>query len=142
MIGDRTAMVGAVDRAHRAYESTRGRGPAYLAHFSRAQLDGLTGLAFMRIGDHGEAATYLQSVAGGSVAYPREEIAWQIRRAQNSVRAGAISDACEVLIDNFAGISKVASTRLQTTAADIANELRGHAAVPEVRAFFGLWTAR
>lgn len=32
VIGDRTAMVAAVSRAHRAYESTRGNDPEYLVH--------------------------------------------------------------------------------------------------------------
>uniref|UniRef100_UPI001C24E97C hypothetical protein n=1 Tax=Nocardia noduli TaxID=2815722 RepID=UPI001C24E97C len=80
--------------------------------------------------------------ANGTAAYPREQIAWQIRLAQNHVQAGAIADGCGVLIENFAGISTVASTRLQTTLADIADELRRHVAVAEVREFFGLWTAR
>ncbi|MBH0779943.1 helix-turn-helix domain-containing protein [Nocardia bovistercoris] len=142
VIGDRAAMVGAVNRAHRAYESTRGHDPAYLAHLPEAQLSGLTGLAFMRLGDHSEAATYLQSAIDGTAAYPREQIAWQIRLAQNFVQAGAIADGCGVLIEHFAGISTVASTRLQTTLSDIADELRRHVAVAEVREFFGLWTAR
>lgn len=142
VIGDRSAMVGAVNRAHRAYQSTRGHDPAYLAHLPEAQLSGLTGLAFMRSGDHDEAATYLQSAIDGTAAYPREQIAWQIRLAQNYVQAGAIADGCGVLIENFQGVGKVASTRLQTTLTEIAEKLRQHTAVAEVREFFGLWTAR
>ncbi len=142
VIGDRSAMVGAVNRAHRAYESTRGNDPAYLAHLSEAQLSGLTGLAFMRLGDHSEAATYLRSAIDGTAAYPREQTSWQVRLAENYVQAGAIADGCGVLIENFQGVSKVASTRLQTTLTEIADELRRHVTVAEVRAFFGLWTAR
>lgn len=142
VIGDRSAMVGAVNRAHRAYESTRGHDPAYLAHLPEAQLSGLTGLAFMRLGDHSEAATYLRSAIDGTAAYPREQTAWQVRLAENYVQAGAIADGCGVLIENFQGVSKVASTRLQTTLDEIAGELRRHVAVAEVREFFGLWTAR
>ncbi|WP_405182270.1 hypothetical protein OG225_15170 [Nocardia sp. NBC_01377] len=47
-----------------------------------------------------------------------------------------------MLIENFQGVSKVASTRLQTTLTEIAEKLRRHTAVAEVREFFGLWTAR
>ncbi len=142
VIGDRSAMVAAVGRAHRAYESTRGHDPDYLAHLPEAQLSGFTGLAFMRLGDYKEAATYLQVAIDGATAYPRDHTAWQIRLAQNFVKAGAVADGCMLLIDNFGDISKVASTRLQTALTGIADELRRHVAVAEVREFFGLWTAR
>ncbi len=142
VIGDRSAMTAAVNRAHRAYESTRGHDRAYLAHLPEAQLSGLTGLAFMRLGEYDEATTYLQSAIDGTAAYPRERTAWQIRLAQNLVKAGAIADGCVLLTEHFADISKVASTRLQTALTGIADDLRRHVAVAEVRDFFGLWTAR
>lgn len=142
VIGDRSAMVGAVNRAHRAYESTKGHDPAYLAHLPEAQLSGLTGLAFMRLGDHGEAATYLRSAIDGTAAYPRERTAWQIRLAQNCVQGGEIADGCGLLVENFAEVSKVASTRLQTTLAGIADGLQNNLAVPEVYEFVELWNSR
>ncbi|MFF0493924.1 helix-turn-helix domain-containing protein [Nocardia sp. NPDC004068] len=142
VVGDRTAMVAAVNRAHRAYESTRGDDPGYLAHLPEAQLSGLTGLAFMRLGDHQQATTYLRSAIDGTAIYPREQTAWQIRLAQNYVQAGNIADGCTLLIENFETISKVASTRLQTALTTVAGELRQHLSVAEVRLFFERWTAR
>lgn len=142
VIGDRSAMIAAVSRAHRAYESTRGHDPAYLAHLPEAQLSGLTGLAFMRLGEHNEAATHLRSAVDCTAAYRRERTAWRIRLAQNYVQCGAIADGCGILIENFAEISKVASARIQTALAEIARVLRPHGAVAEAREFLGLWTAR
>ncbi|MFC9660244.1 hypothetical protein ACFVJ5_08405 [Nocardia sp. NPDC127606] len=142
VIGDRSVMVAAVNRAHRAHESTKGHDPAYLAHLPEAQLSGLTGLAFMRLGDHAEATTYLRSAIVGTAAYPRERTAWQIRLAQNCVQAGEIADGCGMLVENFAEVSTVASTRLQTTLTGIADDLRHHVAVPEVGQFVELWTTR
>jgi len=142
VIGDRTAMVAAVGRAHRAYESTRGNDPGYLAHLSEAQISGLTGLAFMRIADHRTATAYLQSAISGTTAYPRERTAWQIRQAQNLVQADAIADGCAVLTENFADIHAVASTRLQTALGEIVDRLRAYSSVPEARTFLGMWMAR
>ncbi|MFB8276950.1 helix-turn-helix domain-containing protein [Nocardia colli] len=142
VIGDRTAVIAAVNRAHRAYESTRGSDPSYLTHLSEAQLSGLTGLAFMRLGEHHEAANYLRAAIDGTAMYPRERSAWQIRLAQNLVQAGAIADGCILLTNNFDNVSKVASARLQAALAGIADELRQYTSVAEVRQFFGLWTAR
>ncbi|WP_433575608.1 helix-turn-helix domain-containing protein [Nocardia brasiliensis] len=142
VIGDRAAVIAAVNRAHRAYDSTRGEDPAYLTHLSEAQLSGLTGLTFMRLGDHRESVSYLRAAIDGTAMYPRERTAWQIRLAQNFIKAGAIADGCTLLIDNFDGVKGVASARLQTALSDIAEELRAHLSVREARQFFGLWTAR
>ncbi|MEC3917702.1 helix-turn-helix domain-containing protein [Nocardia sp. CDC160] len=141
VIGDRSAMAAAVRRAHRAFDSTRGLDPGYLEFLSAAQLSGLTGLAFMRIGDYAEAANYLKSAIKGTSAYPRERTAWQIRLAQNYVRAGDVADGCAVLIDNLDEISTVESERLQTAIAEFVSEVRSHPAVPEVCEFLERWTA-
>lgn len=141
VLGDRSAVIAAVNRAHRTFESTRGHDPAYLANLNEAQLSGLIGLAFTRLGNYNEAATYFRSAIDGTAIYPRERTAWQIRLAQNYVRAGVIADGCALLIENFADISKVASTRLQTALTGIADELRQHMSVTEAREFLGLWTA-
>ncbi|MEV2226276.1 helix-turn-helix transcriptional regulator [Nocardia vinacea] len=141
-IGDRAAMEAAVSRAHRAYDSTRGQDPAYLAHLPEAQLSGLTGLAFMRLGNHQSATTYLQAAIDGTAVYPRERTAWQIRLAQNFIRATDVAEGCVVLTDNFEDIAKVASTRLQRTLHEIADDLRPYSSVPEARDFLGMWTAR
>ncbi|MEV0707383.1 helix-turn-helix domain-containing protein [Nocardia aurea] len=141
-IGDRSAVVAAVNRAHRAYESTKGHDPSYLAHLPDAQLSGLIGLAFMRLGEHQTATSYFQAAVDGTAAYPRERIAWKIRMAQNFVRAREIADGCTVLTDSFDGVIQVASTRLQTAVVGIADELRQYTAIPEAREFLGRWTAR
>lgn len=141
VVGDRSAMAGAVDRARRASESTAGRDPDYLAHLSEAQISGLTGLAFMRVGDHREAATHLRSAIDGTAAYPRERTAWHIRLAQSRVNAGEIAEGCGLLIENFAEISEVASTRLQTALAGMATGLRDQRSVREVREFLDLWAS-
>ncbi|MEU6827046.1 hypothetical protein ABZ894_00180 [Nocardia beijingensis] len=141
VIGDRAAMVAAVSRAHRAFASTRGNDPDYLAHMPEAQLRGLTGLAFMRLADHRTAATDLQSAIDGTAAYPRERTAWQIRLAQNMVQAEAIAEGCALLTDNFADIRAVASTRLETALDKIVDRLRSYPAVPEARAFLAMWMA-
>ncbi|MGY2024706.1 helix-turn-helix domain-containing protein [Nocardia gipuzkoensis] len=141
VIGDRTAMVAAVTRAHRAYESTRGNDPDYLVHLHEAQISGLTGLAFMRLGDHQTATTYLRSAINGTAAYPRERTAWQIRLAENMVQAQVIGDGCTLLTENFAQIRAVASTRLQSALGKIIDQLRSYSTVPEARSFLGMWMA-
>ncbi|MGV9925492.1 helix-turn-helix domain-containing protein [Nocardia rhamnosiphila] len=141
-LGNRSAMLAAVGRAHRAYESTRGRDPGYLAHLPEAQLSGLTGLVFMRIGSHREATTYLRAAIEGSAAYPRETIAWQIRLAQNHVQSGSIADGCVLLTDHFDAVSSVASTRLQAALQGIVSAVRPHSGVREARELLGMWTAR
>jgi hypothetical protein len=135
-------MMAAVSRAHRAYESTRGNDPEYLAHLPEAQLSGLTGLAFMRLGDYRTATTYLHAAINGTAPYPRERTAWQIRLGQNLIQAGVIADGCVVLTDTFAEIRSVASTRLQTALGEIVDRLRSYSAVPEAREFLGMWMAR
>ncbi|MGI5220531.1 helix-turn-helix domain-containing protein [Nocardia sp. CA-290969] len=142
VIGDRFAMVAAVGRAHRAYESTRGRDPGYLAHLPEAQISGLTGLVFMRIGSHREATAYLHAAIAGTAAYPRETAAWQIRLAESYVQSGSIADACTLLTENFDSLGAVASTRLQAALHGIVSAIRPHSAVREVRELLGMWTAR
>ncbi|MBB5918152.1 transcriptional regulator with XRE-family HTH domain [Nocardia transvalensis] len=142
VIGDQSATVAAINRAHRAFESTKGRDPSCLAYLPEAQLSGLTGLAFMRLGDHDKATTHLRTAVEGTPMYPRERTAWQIRLAQNHIRAGAIADGCALLVQHFENVGKVASARLQTALTNIAGELRTHTSVTEVREFFGLWTTR
>ncbi len=141
VIGDRSAVVAAVRRAHRAFDSTRGLDPGYLAFLSAAQLSGLTGLGFMRIGDYAEAARYLKSAIKGATAYPRERTAWRIRMAQNYIRAGDVAEGCALLIDNFDEISTVESERLQTAIAAFVSELWSYLAVPDAREFLERWTA-
>ncbi|MFD4407837.1 helix-turn-helix domain-containing protein [Nocardia sp. NPDC058499] len=141
-IGDRSAMVAAVGRAHRAYESTRGRDPGYLAHLPEAQLSGLTGLVFMRIGSHRESAAYLRAAIAGTATYPRETAAWRIRLAESYLQSGSIADACVLLTDHFEAASAVASTRLQAALQGIVSAVRPHSAVREVRELLGMWTAR
>lgn len=142
VIGDRSAMVSAIRRAHRAFDSTRGHDPGYLAFLSNAQLSGLTGLAFMRIGDHTEAANYLNLAIRGTSAYLRERTAWQIRLAQNHIRAGEVAAGCTLMLDSFEDISTVASERLRTAITEFAADVRPYLAVPEVRDFLELWTRR
>ncbi|MFJ4655283.1 helix-turn-helix domain-containing protein [Nocardia sp. NPDC088792] len=142
VIGDRSAMVTAISRAHRAYDSTRGQDPGYLDYLSDTQLNGLTALAFMRSGSHRDAETYLQSAIAGTAAYPRERTAWQIRLAQNYIRAGAVADGCTLLIDNFENISSVASMRLRTAVTDLVATIQSHSTVPEAREFSERWTTR
>ncbi|MGK8487844.1 helix-turn-helix domain-containing protein [Nocardia asiatica] len=141
VIGDRTAVVAAVSRAHRAYDSTRGHDPEYFAHLPAAQISGLTGLAFMRLGDHETATTYLRSAINGTAAYPRERTAWQIRLAENMIQAEVIDDCCTLLTDNFAHMRAVASTRLRSALGAIVDQLRSYSTVPEARAFLGMWMA-
>ncbi|WP_195105529.1 helix-turn-helix domain-containing protein [Nocardia blacklockiae] len=141
VLGDKTAAVAAINRAHRAFESTRGHDPAYLSSLSNAHLSGLTGLCFMRLEDFDEAAIHLRSAIEGMPLYPRERVAWQIRLAQNHIRETAVADGCAILVENFGEVSKVASTRLRTALSEIAAELRRHTSVAEVREFFEVWTA-
>ncbi|NKY29555.1 helix-turn-helix domain-containing protein [Nocardia gamkensis] len=140
--GDRAAMVAAVSRAHRAFESTRGNDPDYLAHLSEAQLSGLTGLAFMRLSDHKAAGAYLRSAINGTTAYPRERAAWQIRLSQNLIRAGLLADGCGTLSAGFEDFRAIASTRLQTALGEIVDTLRSYSSVPEARSFLEVWMAR
>jgi hypothetical protein len=134
--GDKTEMTTAISRAHRAYESVRGHDPDWV-YLSEAELNGITGKAQMWMGEHTAAATHLQAAIDSSSAWPRERAAWQLNLARNLVDAGDISQACSLLADNFDTISSLASTRVHQRIDAIANLVRTHAAVPEVREFLG-----
>lgn len=139
--GDKAAMTAAVSRAHRAYESTRGHDPDWV-YLPEAEFVGGVGWAQMCISDHAAATAHLQAAIEKSSAWPRERAAWQIHLAQNFVNAGDIAQACSLLADNFDTISSLASTRLNQRIDAIANAVRTHAAVPEVREFLGRRAAR
>lgn len=134
--GDKTEMTAAISRAHRAYESVRGHDPDWV-YLSEAELNGITGKAQMWMGEHTAAATHLQAAIDSSSAWPRERAAWQLNLARNLVDAGDISQACSLLADNLDTISSLASTRVHQRVDAIANLVRTHAAVPEVREFLG-----
>ncbi|MEU1548800.1 helix-turn-helix transcriptional regulator [Nocardia sp. NPDC005745] len=134
--GDKTEMTAAISRAHRAYESVRGHDPDWV-YLSEAELNGITGKAQMWLGEHTAAATHLQAAIDSSSAWPRERAAWQLNLARNLLDAGDVPQACSLLADNFGTISTVASTRLHQQIDGIANLVRTHAAVPEVREFLG-----
>ncbi|WP_405137658.1 helix-turn-helix domain-containing protein [Nocardia sp. NBC_01388] len=142
VIGDRAATVAAVNRAHRAFDSTGGQDPDYLVNMSEAQLSGLTGLTFMSLGEHRGAATYIRAAIDGAAAYPRERTAWQIRLAQNSIQAAEIADGCDILSNHFEAMTKVASARLRAALSGIVDELRLYSSVPEAENFLGMWIAR
>jgi hypothetical protein len=135
-LGDKTALAGAVSRAHRSYESTRGHDPDWV-YLPEAEFSGLTGLAYMRLGDYQEAATHLQAAIDSSVAWPREHMHWQVHLAQNLVAAGDVAAACSLLVKNLNQFNGVASTRLQNCIASIARDVQAHSKVPEVREFLG-----
>ncbi|MBF6169553.1 helix-turn-helix transcriptional regulator [Streptomyces gardneri] len=135
-MGDTSTMVEAISRAHRAYESSRGHDPDWV-YLPPAALTGMTGWAYMRIGDHRTATAYLQTAVDGTNAWPRENIGWRIKLAENFIQAGKISEGCRVLIDHFDQISNLTSTRLQSTLHGIVEDIRPYAGVPEVREFLG-----
>ncbi|WP_327114385.1 helix-turn-helix domain-containing protein [Nocardia sp. NBC_01730] len=134
--GDKAAMTAAIGRAHRAYESTRGHDPDWV-YLPEAELSGITGKAQMWLGEHDAATGHFQAAIDSSSAWPRERAAWQLNLARNLVNAGDIAQACSLLADNFDTISSLASTRVHQRIDAIANSVRTHAAVPEVREFLG-----
>ncbi|WP_327115412.1 helix-turn-helix domain-containing protein [Nocardia sp. NBC_01730] len=134
--GDKAAATAAISRAHRAYESIRGHDPDWV-YVPEAELSGVTGKAQMWLGEYGAAAVHLQAAIDGSSAWPRECASWQVSLAHNFVNSGDIARGCALLADNFDAISSLASTRLHQRIDCIANRVRIHATVPEVREFLG-----
>ncbi|WP_280502969.1 helix-turn-helix domain-containing protein, partial [Nocardia farcinica] len=104
----------AVKRAHRAYESSRGIDPGWV-YLPEAALAGVTGWAYMRIGNHRKAKEHLQAAVVGTVAWPRENAGWRIKLAENHILGGEIAEGCQLLIDHFDQINSVTSTRLRAT---------------------------
>ncbi|WP_249645122.1 helix-turn-helix domain-containing protein [Nocardia sputi] len=133
---DKSAMAAAISRAHRAYESTRGHDPDWV-YLPEAEFVGGIGWAQMRLGEHSQATSNLQAAVESSSAWPRERAAWQIHLAENFTTSGDVARACSLLADNYDTIAGLASTRLHQRIDAIANLVRTHAAVPEVREFLG-----
>lgn len=133
-MGDTSTMVKAISRAHRAYESGRGHDPEWV-YLPSAALTGMTGWAYMRIGDHHTATTYFEAAIEGTNAWPRENIGWRVKLAENFIQSGEIAEGCRILIDHFHQINNLASTRLQSTLDGIVEDIRPHTGVSEVREF-------
>ena len=140
-VGDSSAMEDAISRAHRAYDSSRGQDPEWV-YLPAAELAGMTGWAYMRVGNHQKAAAHLQAAVAGTKAWPRENVGWRIKLAENHILGGEISEGCQLLIDHFDQIGSVTSTRLRSTLDSISADVRHHAGVPEVREFLGMRAAR
>ncbi|MEU2030995.1 helix-turn-helix domain-containing protein [Nocardia amamiensis] len=139
--GDKTAMTAAISRALRAYESTRGHDPDWV-FLPESELNLVTGKALMWAGEHQAATTHMQAAIDGSSAWPRERASWQLNLARNFVSAGDVARACALLTDNYDTIAGLASTRLHQRIDAIANSVRTHTGVPEVREFLGKRAAR
>ncbi len=135
--GDKSAMVNAISRAHRAYESGRGHDPDWV-YLPPVALAGMTGWSYMRIGDHRTATSYLQEAVDGTASWPRENVGWRIKLAENDIQGGDIAKGCHLLTDHFDQINSMTSTRLRATIQSIAQDVRPHRAVPEVREFLEL----
>ncbi|WP_280473599.1 helix-turn-helix domain-containing protein [Nocardia asiatica] len=138
--GDAPSMTKAISRAHRAYDSSHGYDPEWV-FFPPAELHGITGLAYMQIGDHQTATKHLQAAIDTSASWPRERAEWRIRLAENLIKAGEIAEGCSVLSSNFHEINGPISTRQRWKLDTIDQHVRSHAAVPEVREYVGLRTA-
>nr|WP_269821855.1 helix-turn-helix domain-containing protein [Nocardia asteroides] len=134
-VSDTSSMASAVSRAHRAYDSARGHDPEWV-YLPEAELTGLTGLAFMRAGDHRQADTHLRSAIGGSKAWPREHWHWQVHLARNYLAAGDVAASCALLSANLHTFKGLASTRLDADIEGIARAVQPHHKVPEVKEFF------
>ncbi|MEU2125386.1 helix-turn-helix domain-containing protein [Nocardia niwae] len=132
--GDKSAMTAAISRAHRAYESTRGHDPDWV-YLPEAEFVGGIGWAQMRLGEHSQATSNLQAAIESSAAWPRERAAWQVHLAENFATSGDAARSCALLADNYETIAGLASTRLHQRIDAIANTVRSHARVPEVREF-------
>jgi len=139
--GDSMEMDKAISRAFRAYESTRGFDPDWV-YLPEAEMSGVSGKAYMRLGEQGAAATHLQNAIDSSSAWPRERASWQLHLAHNLIEGGDIGQACGLLTDTFSVISALASARLQRRLNEIAATVRPYAKVPEAREFLGVWAAR
>ncbi|MGV9678122.1 helix-turn-helix domain-containing protein [Nocardia sp. NPDC003482] len=139
--GDGSAMTNAISRAHRAYESTRGHDPEWV-YLPPAALAGMTGWSYMRIGDHRTATGYLQEAVEGTTHWPRENIGWRIKLAENHIQAGELAEGCQILIDHFDQIAGMTSSRLRATLDGITQDVRPHASAPEVREYLGMVAVR
>ncbi|MGW4370125.1 helix-turn-helix domain-containing protein [Nocardia takedensis] len=133
---DQSGMSDAISRAYRAYESTRGDDPDWV-YLPEAQMSGVTGKAYMRLGQYETAATYLQDAIDSSAAWPRERASWLLHLAHNFAQAGEVGQASAMLTDNIASISDLASARLQRRLTDFGVSVRFFAKVPEVQDFLG-----
>ncbi|MEV0710403.1 helix-turn-helix domain-containing protein [Nocardia aurea] len=134
-VGDKSAVAAATSRAHRAYESSRGHDPDW-AYLPEVELNALTGIAYMAVGDHRTAHIHLQAAIDSQVGGPFQAHT-TVRLAQNHLKAGEVAAGCALLSRNFEDIHDVASTRLHTIVSGIATDVRPHAKVPEVREFLG-----
>ncbi|WP_338773043.1 helix-turn-helix transcriptional regulator [Nocardia vulneris] len=134
--GDASAMVAAISRAHRVYESGRGHDPDWV-YLPPAALAGMAGWAYMRIGDHTKATMHLQAAVDGTALWPRENVGWRIKLAENHIQGGEIAEGCQLLIDHIDQLNSALSTRLRATLDGIVEAVRPHATVPEVREFLG-----
>ncbi|MBF6219224.1 helix-turn-helix transcriptional regulator [Nocardia abscessus] len=132
--GDKSGMIAAISRAHRAYESTRGHDPDWV-YLPEAEFVGGVGWAQMRLGEYSAATSNLQAAIQTSSAWPRERAAWQVHLAENFATAGDVAQSCALLADNYDTIAGLASTRLHQRIDAIATTVRAHSAVPEVREF-------
>ncbi|MQY18198.1 hypothetical protein NRB20_12670 [Nocardia sp. RB20] len=138
--GNKSAVTDALNRAHRAYESSRGSDPDWV-YLPRAMLNGMTGLMQMYLGEHEAASKQMRVAIDGSAAWPREQAEWRVQLGRNLVASGAIAEGCHVLGENFGGIKQVASTWIQQKLDAVVADVRPHAKVPEVREFLGLVAA-
>ncbi|WP_281180063.1 helix-turn-helix domain-containing protein [Nocardia amamiensis] len=139
--GDKAAMTAAMSRAFRAYESTRGHDPEWV-FVPESELNLVAGKAQMWAGEYEAATTHMQAAIDGSSAWPRERAAGQLNLARNFVNAGDVARACSLLADNYDTITGLASTRLQQRIDAVANSVRTHTGVPEVRKFLARRAAR
>ncbi|WP_198036938.1 helix-turn-helix domain-containing protein [Nocardia sp. BMG51109] len=139
--GDKTEMAKAISRAYRAYESARGHDPDWV-YLPEAEISGIIGKAHMWFGDYPAAVTHLGRAAEHSAVWPRERASWQLHQAHNLVHSGEVGQACALLTENFAAISDRDSARLQQRLGVLADTVRPHARVPEVREFLGLVASR
>lgn len=78
-------MANAISRAHGAFESSYGQDPNWL-YLRPAALMGMTGWAYVRIGDHHTATTYLKAAVDGTASRPRGKcrLANQVGRESHS----------------------------------------------------------
>lgn len=139
--GDKAEMTKAIARAYRVYESTRGHDPDWV-YLPEAEISGIIGKAHMWLGDYPTAVTHLHEAAERSAAWPRERASWQLHQAHNLVHSGDVGQACALLTENFEAISDRDSARLQQRLDALADTVRPHAKVPEVRKFLGILAER
>ncbi|WP_280315495.1 helix-turn-helix domain-containing protein [Nocardia abscessus] len=139
--GNKSAVTDALNRAHRAYESTRGFDPQWV-YLPDALLSGMTGMMQMYLGEHKAASEQIRAAIKGSAIWPREQAEWYVLLGRNLIHAGEIAEGCQVLTDHFDRISQIASTRVHRKLDGIAAAVRPHGRVPEVREFMGLLANR